>query len=132
MATVVAFLLPVRYEAKIVLLPPAQNTSLGSALLGQLGNMGALGSLASLAGGNLGIKNPSDMYVALITSRTVEDAMIQRFNLMQEYGEKRVSDARKVLERRTTVSSGAKALASFALRSRIITRRGLQNSPMDT
>ncbi len=108
LATVVVFLLPIRYEAKIVLLPPAQNTSLGSALLGQLGNMGALGSLASLAGGNLGIKNPSDMYVALITSRTVEDAMIQRFNLMQEYDEKRVSDARKVLERRTTVSSGAK------------------------
>jgi len=108
LATVVAFLIPVRYEAKIVLLPPAQNTSLGSALLGQLGNIGALGSLASLAGGNLGIKNPSDMYVALITSRTVEDAMIQRFNLLQEYDEKRVSDARKVLERRTTVSSGAK------------------------
>ena len=44
LATVVVFLLPIRYEAKIVLLPPAQNTSLGSALLGQLGNMGALGS----------------------------------------------------------------------------------------
>lgn len=107
-ATIVAFLLPVQYEAKIVLLPPAQNSSLGSSLLGQLGNMGALGSLASLATGNLGIKNPADMYVALITSRTVEDAMIQRFNLMQEYHEKRLSDARKALERRTTVTAGNK------------------------
>jgi tyrosine-protein kinase Etk/Wzc len=108
LATIVALLLPVQYEAKIVLLPPAQNSSLGSALLGQLGNMGALGSLASLAGGNLGIKNPADMYVSLLTSRTVEDAMIHRFNLMQEYDEKRISDARKVLERRTTVIAGAK------------------------
>jgi tyrosine-protein kinase Etk/Wzc len=108
LATVVSLLLPVQYEAKIVLLPPAQNSSLGSSLLGQLGNMGALGSLASLAGGGLGIKNPSDMYVALITSRTVEDAMIQRFNLMQEYHEKRMSDARKALENRTTVAAGAK------------------------
>lgn len=107
-ATIVAFLLPVQYEAKIVLLPPAQNSSLGSSLLGQLGNMGALGSLASLATGNLGIKNPADMYVALITSRTVEDAMIQRFNLIQEYHEKRLSDARKALERRTTVTAGNK------------------------
>lgn len=106
--SIVTLLLPVQYEAKIVLLPPAQNSSLGSALLGQLGNMGALGSLASLASGNLGIKNPSDMYVSLITSRTVEDAMIQRFNLMQEYHEKRMSDARKALEHRTTVSSGTK------------------------
>jgi tyrosine-protein kinase Etk/Wzc len=101
-------LLPVQYEAKIVLLPPAQNSSLGSALLGQIGNLGALGSLASLAGGNMGIKNQADMYVSLITSRTVEDAMIHRFNLMQEYHEKRMSDARKALERRTTVTAGSK------------------------
>src|SRR5215475_12557416 len=83
-ATVVALLLPVRYEAKVVLLPPAQNSSVGSALLGQLsnlGSMGSLGSLASLAGGSLGIKNPADMYVSFLTSRTVEDAMIRDFHL---------------------------------------------------
>jgi len=107
-ATIVAFILPVRYEGTVVVLPPAQNSSLGSSLLGQLGNMGALGSLASLASGGLNIKNPSDMYVALITSRTVEDAMIERFNLLQEYHEKRMSDARKELENRTSVSAGAK------------------------
>jgi len=101
-------LLPVQYEGKIVLLPPAQNSSVGSALLGQLGNMGALGSLATLATGNLGLKNPADMYVALLTSRTVEDAMIRRFNLMQEYRKKRMSDTRTALERRTTVSAGTK------------------------
>src|SRR4051812_48941451 len=84
-ATAVAFLLPVRYEAKIILMPPQQNSSVSSALLNQLGN---LGSLASLATGGLSIKNQGDMYVALLTSRTVEDAMIQRFGLMQEYGKK--------------------------------------------
>jgi tyrosine-protein kinase Etk/Wzc len=108
LAVVVSFLLPVRYEAKIVLLPPAQNSSIGSALMGQLGNLGALGSLASLAGGSLGIKNPADMYVSLLTSRTVEDAMIQRFGLLQEYHEKRMSDARKEFERRTTAVAGTK------------------------
>ena len=51
LAIVVSLLLPVRYEGKIVLLPPQQNSSIGSSLLGQLGNMGALGSLATLAGG---------------------------------------------------------------------------------
>jgi tyrosine-protein kinase Etk/Wzc len=108
LATVVSFLLPVRYEAKIVLLPPQQNSSIGSALLGQLGNMGSLGSLASLAGGGLGIKNPADMYVSLLTSRTVEDAMIQRFGLTAEYREKRMSDARKEFESRTTAVAGTK------------------------
>lgn len=108
LATVVAFLLPVRYEAKIILLPPAQNSSIGSSLMGQLGGVGALGSLASLAGGGLGIKNPADMYVSLLTSRTVEDAMIQRFGLMQEYHKKRMSDTRKEFEQRTTAVAGAK------------------------
>jgi tyrosine-protein kinase Etk/Wzc len=111
LATVVAFLLPVRYEAKVVLLPPAQNSSISSALLGQLGNLGglgSLGSLASLAGGGLGLKNPADMYVSFLTSRTVEDAMIQRFDLMKEYDEKRLTDTRKEFERRTTVIAGTK------------------------
>jgi uncharacterized protein involved in exopolysaccharide biosynthesis len=108
LATVVSFLLPVRYEAKVVLLPPAQNSSVGSSLLGQMGNIGSLGSLASLAGSSLGIKNPADMYLSFLTSRTVEDAVIQRFELMKEYREKYLSDARKVLERRTTAVAGVK------------------------
>ncbi len=103
---VTAFLFPVRYEAKIILLPPTQNSSMASALLGQLGNLGSLGSLASLGG--LAMKTPADMYVSFLTSRTVEDAMIRRFNLMSEYDEKRISDARKTFERRTTVVSGVK------------------------
>jgi tyrosine-protein kinase Etk/Wzc len=107
-STAVAFLLPVRYEAKVVLLPPAQNSSISSALMGQLGGLGALGSLASLAGGSLGLKNPADMYVSFLTSRTVEDAMIQRFDLMKEYKEKRMVDTRKEFEKRTTVVAGAK------------------------
>jgi capsule polysaccharide export protein KpsE/RkpR len=87
------------------LLPPQQNSSLGSALLGQLGS---LGSLASLAGGGFNLKNPTDMYVSLFTSRTVEDAMIRRFGLMKEYHEKRMWDTRKEFERRTTVVAGTK------------------------
>src|SRR5258708_3419950 len=108
LAIIISLLLPIRDEAKIGLLPPAQNSSIGSALLGQIGNMGSLGSLAALAGGSLGIKNPADMYVALLTSRTVEDAMIKRFDLMKEYRKKRLSDARKEFESRTTAVAGTK------------------------
>jgi uncharacterized protein involved in exopolysaccharide biosynthesis len=108
LAVVVAFLLPVRYEANIVMLPPQQNSSIGSSLLGQLGGAGSLGALASLAGGPLSLKNPADMYVSLLTSRTVEDALVERFGLMSEYHEKRRSDARKVLEARTNAVAGSK------------------------
>ena len=45
-----------------------------------LAEMGNLGALASMSGG-LSIKNPNDMQVALLKSRTVEDAMVARFHL---------------------------------------------------
>jgi len=48
------------------------------------------------------------MYVSFLKSRTVEDATIQRFGLMAEYREKRLSDARKAFERRATVVAGQK------------------------
>jgi tyrosine-protein kinase Etk/Wzc len=64
--------------------------------------------LGALASGGLGLKNPNDMYVALLTSRTVEDGMIDRFGLMQEYHAKRMSSARKALEHRTSVVAGSK------------------------
>jgi tyrosine-protein kinase Etk/Wzc len=108
LGVILCFVLPTRYEAHVVLLPPAQNSSLASSLMGQLGNLGSLGALASLSTGGLSLKNPADMYVSLLTSRTVEDAMIRRFELMKEYREKRLSDTRKVFERRTSVEAGAK------------------------
>lgn len=107
LSIVVAMLLPVEYEATTVLLPPTQNTSTASAMLGQIGNISGLGGLASLAGG-FGIKSQVDMYVAFLKSRTVEDAMIHRFGLMKEYRQKRISDTRKVFENRTSVVAGAK------------------------
>ncbi len=107
LAIIIALLIPVQYEAKVMLLPPQQNSSVASALLGQMGNLGGLGSLGSLTGG-LGLKTPADMYISMLTSRSVEDAMIQRFGLMAEYKLKRMSEVRKEFERRTTAVAGTK------------------------
>jgi uncharacterized protein involved in exopolysaccharide biosynthesis len=104
-ALIVTLLIPKRYTATITVLPPQQGSSLSAALLSQVGNLGALGSLA---GGSLGLKNPADMPIALLRSRSVEDAMIQRFDLMKLYKEKRLSDARKSLENHTSIDSNIK------------------------
>jgi tyrosine-protein kinase Etk/Wzc len=120
LATVTVFLLPVRYEGKVVLLPPhSQNSSLTSSLLGQMGGpSGALGSLGAIAGG-FGMRPQSDMYVSLLKSRTVEDAMIRRFGLVSEYHLKRMSDTRKELERRTSIVAGTKdTLITLTLQDR--------------
>jgi tyrosine-protein kinase Etk/Wzc len=108
LAIIVSLLLPNQYEGKVVLLPPEQNSSIASSMMGELGGSGALGALGALASGSLGLKNPADMYVSLLTSRTIEDALIRRFDLMKEYKAKRMSGARKDLERYSKVVAGTK------------------------
>jgi uncharacterized protein involved in exopolysaccharide biosynthesis len=105
LAVILVLVVPSKYTATTALLPPAQNSSMSSALLGQLGGSSAL---ASVAGASLGIKNPGDMYVALFRSRTVEDAMIKRFGLMERYHAKKDSQARAAFESHSGVVLGAK------------------------
>src|SRR5271156_325907 len=104
-AVVISLILPQRYTATVTLLPPQQNSTMGSMLASQVGGMGGM---AALAGAGLGIKNPNDMFVALFKSRTVEDAMVQHFGLMQEYHIRYLSDARKVFESNVTVDGNGK------------------------
>lgn len=105
LAIVVSLLLPVRYTATAILLPPQQNSSLSAQLATQLGNLGGVGALA---GSSLGLKNPNDLYVGMLKSRTVEDAMVQHFELMREYHKRYPSDARKAFENRATVDGSGK------------------------
>jgi tyrosine-protein kinase Etk/Wzc len=103
---IVSLLLPLRYTATTSILPPQQTSSAGSALMAQLGN---LSSVASLAGGSsLGLKNPNDLQVAMLRSRTVEDAMLDRFHLVELFKVKQRSDARKELENVVDIDNGIK------------------------
>jgi tyrosine-protein kinase Etk/Wzc len=106
LSIVVSLILPVSYTATAVLLPPPQNSSLASTLMSQLG--GGLGSVAALAGGSFSLKNPNDMYVAMLHSRTVEDEMVDNFHLQAEYHKRYLSDARKRLEHNCTIDGDGK------------------------
>lgn len=105
LALVTSLLLPIRFTARITVMPPQQNSSMASALASQLSN---LGSLASLAGGTLGLKAPNEMYVSMLHSQAIEDAMIERYGLMKEYRCDYLSQARKVFERRFEVQGNEK------------------------
>jgi tyrosine-protein kinase Etk/Wzc len=103
-ASVVAILLPSLYIATVAIMPP-QSGSSSAAMLAQLGNLGAL---ASMGGGGLGVKNPNDMQVALLKSRTTEYAMVERFQLQAEYHKRYISSARARWEKMTSIDSGLK------------------------
>jgi uncharacterized protein involved in exopolysaccharide biosynthesis len=100
----VALIMPRRYTATVVILPPQQSGSNSAAMLAQLGNLGALASL----GGGLSIKNPNDLQVSLLKSYTVEDAMAARFGLQSLYHRRYLSSTRREWERRSAIDNGLK------------------------
>jgi uncharacterized protein involved in exopolysaccharide biosynthesis len=105
MGLVLALVLPNHYTAVTSILPPQQSSSSsGSAIMSQLSSLSALGGV----GTGSPLKNPNDMQVALLRSRTVEDAVIDRFKLGQLYKAKRPSETRKMLEKRVEIDPGTK------------------------
>ena len=105
LAVAAVLLIPSKYTSEAVILPPAQNSSPGSALLSQLGGAGAL---SSVAGMGLGLKSPGALYVSLLRSRTVEDAVIRRFGLLGRYHKTEMGRARTEFEKDTQVILGQK------------------------
>jgi capsule polysaccharide export protein KpsE/RkpR len=103
----IALLIPARYEATARLMPPDQvNTSsaLMSALMANGGDF-----LAGLGGATLGMHSSGATIVGVLNSRTVQDDIINEFDLRQVYGENRMEDARRVLEKRSSISEDRKS-----------------------
>ncbi|MGH9615363.1 MAG: GumC family protein [Acidobacteriaceae bacterium] len=112
---VFCFVLPVRYTANTKIMPPQQTQSSAAMLMmNQLTSMGG-GSLAALAGGGLGLKNPNDIYIGMLTSRPVADAIIQKFGLMKVYDAKDMTAARKKLAKYTEVTSEKNGFISISV-----------------
>lgn len=105
LAVIIVFVIPNKYTAETIVLPPNENSSLSSTLMSEVASSSAL---ASLAGAGLNIKNPGDRYVSLFRTQPVEDAVIRRFGLMARYHKKNMFDARRAFESHATVVAGAK------------------------
>jgi uncharacterized protein involved in exopolysaccharide biosynthesis len=99
LALVISFVIPKKFTATTRILPPQQTQSSAIAMLAQLN------PLAAGLGRDLGLKNPSDLFVTMLKSRTVEDALIDKFDLRREYDYKTYYDTRKKLESRSSISS---------------------------
>ena len=112
LAAIMVFIIPKSYTATATILPPQQNQSVLSAMLGQLAGT------QSLDLRDLGLKNPSDVFVAMLKSRTVEDALINRFDLRKVYRVKSYQDARKNLEKRSEIDPEKEGLISIAVTDR--------------
>lgn len=100
------------YTATTKILPPQQSQSTASALLAQLGG------IAGLAGGTGGFKNPNDIYVGMLKSRTVADALVQRFDLKSVYEQQLLTSARTILAGQSDISAGKDGIISIEVDDR--------------
>jgi len=102
-----SLLMPNTYRANTKILPPQQAQSGAAALLSQLGGV------ASAAAGAAGIKNPNDLYIGMLRSRSVMDKVIVRFKLGEAYGTDMMETTRATLEGNTVISSGKDGLINI-------------------
>lgn len=100
----ITFAIAPTFTASTKFMPPQQQQSGAAAMLS------SLGALGGLAGAATGLKNPADQYVAFMKSRSVQDALVDRFKLMERYESKFRGDARKALESGSVIASGKDGL----------------------
>jgi capsule polysaccharide export protein KpsE/RkpR len=108
LSAAVALLLPNHYRSTVSLMPPDQNSSATSAMLGALTSK-AGSSLGAMAGSMLNLQNSGDTVIGILHSRSVEDEIINRFDLRRVYWRKRYVDTRRILERKVDISQDHKS-----------------------
>ncbi len=107
LAVGISLLLPNIFRAATKILPPQQAQGGAAALLVQLGGV------AGAAAGAAGIKNPNDLYIGMIKSRTIADNLVRQFELMKVYDLDSFERTRKALEKNTIVSTGKDGLITI-------------------
>jgi tyrosine-protein kinase Etk/Wzc len=77
------------FTAKAVIMPPQQGQS-SAALVTQLGSLASLTGLGNASA----LRDPNDLYLAILQSNTVADAVIKRLGLEAVYKTQKLSQAR--------------------------------------
>jgi tyrosine-protein kinase Etk/Wzc len=109
-AIAISLVMPKIYTGTARILPPQQSQSASMALLTQI---------APLAGGmasqSLGLKNPSDLYVGMLRSRTIADRILARFDLMKLYDRDNLVDTRRDLDEHTEMTAGKDGIITVSV-----------------
>jgi uncharacterized protein involved in exopolysaccharide biosynthesis len=101
-----SFTIPPTYTAKTQFLPPQLQQSSAASMLA------SLGALGGLAGAATGLKSPADQYISFMKSVRVQDALIERFKLIEKYEAKLKTAARANLMGSVRIASGKDGLIS--------------------
>lgn len=67
------------------------------------------GALAGLAGNALGLKSSGELFIGILESRTMQDDLVNKFDLRKVYGERLWQNARNRLAENTSISEDRKS-----------------------
>lgn len=115
LSTIIAFIIPKRFESTTRLMPPDSQSGSGIAIIAALAGKGSSGlgsgslGLGSLASDLLGMKSSGALFIDILRGRTVEDRLIDRFDLRKVYREDYRQDARRDLAKYTEISEDHKS-----------------------
>lgn len=113
-AVVVALILPKEFRAATAIFPPEEESFSLSGLSSFLSGNGLLSSRASLPL----LATPSDIYAAVLKSRTLRDELIDRFQLEQVYHAKNRDAAFRRLEHTMSVKVGPEGIVAVRVYDR--------------
>jgi uncharacterized protein involved in exopolysaccharide biosynthesis len=108
-STLLAFLIPASYESVTKLMPPEGQSGSGVGMLAALAGRAGGAGLSGMAGDLLGVRNSGALFVGILGSQTVEDRLIEQFNLRHVYWVSKMEDARARLAEHTSVAEDRKS-----------------------
>jgi uncharacterized protein involved in exopolysaccharide biosynthesis len=100
----VVMLIPKEYESTARIMPPDAQNPGASMLASLIARAGTLGTLGTMAGGLLGGRPTTALFISLLQSGTVSGHLVERFHLQAVYHKRYAVDAAKTLTKRTKVS----------------------------
>ncbi|HVN92782.1 MAG TPA: hypothetical protein VMT38_03750 [Terracidiphilus sp.] len=113
---IVSLLLPISYTATTKIMTPQQTQPSAALLMSQLTlNSTATNPLAAATGGGFSLRNPNELYLGLLTSRPIADAIIAEFGLKDVYHAKDMTAARRALADATAVTSEKSTLIAISV-----------------
>jgi uncharacterized protein involved in exopolysaccharide biosynthesis len=107
-ATLIAFLIPKRYTTATRLMPPDTQSASGMMMLAGLAQRAGNG-LGAVAGDLLGMKSSGALFVGVLQSETVQNRLIEQFDLKKVYGTRYQQEARKKLGEDTSIQEERKS-----------------------
>src|SRR6185437_1033007 len=110
-----------KFPATAQLMPPDSSSSGGLASMALPGIIKApgLAGLAGMAGDLLGAKSTGALFIKVLQSRTVEDDLVNRFDLRKHYHQKLDEETRHKLESNTVIGEDKKSgVISITVRDR--------------